>query len=361
MEGVVVNTEFWRGKRVLLTGHTGFKGSWLSLWLQKCGAVVTGYALPPPPEVESLFELASVGDQMESVFADIRNLEKLQGVMDRVDPEIVFHMAAQPIVRLSYDIPVETFHVNVMGTVHLLEAVRTSKSCRAVVVITSDKCYENREWVWGYRESEPMGGFEPYSASKGCAELVTASYRRSFFESGKSRFIAVGSARAGNVIGGGDFAPYRIVPDLMAAIRKRAPLKVRSPYAIRPWQHVLEPLSGYLLLAEKLWESPKDYAQGWNFGPSLEDTRPVQWIVEKLIELWGGDVTWELDGKPAPHEAHFLTLDSSKARMSLGWKPRWNLEGALKAVVGWNKAYERHEPLRDVVMQQIAAYEALET
>lgn len=357
MEGLVVNVEFWRGKRVLLTGHTGFKGSWLSLWLQKSGAVVAGYALPPP-SVESLFELASVGDQMQSTFADIRNLESLKSVIKRFDPEIVFHLAAQPIVRLSYDSPVETIEVNVMGTVNLLEAVRRSKSCRVVVNVTSDKCYENKEWVWGYRESEAMGGFDPYSSSKGCAELITSAYRRSFFAGGNGRPVAVATARAGNVIGGGDFAMYRIIPDIMTAIRKRATLKIRSPNAIRPWQHVLDPLSGYLLLAEKLWEDPKAYSEGWNFGPSLDDARTVRWIVEKLRELWPEEFAWEIDSEPAPHEAHFLTLDSSKARMKLGWKPRWTLERSLQAIVEWNQAYARHEPLRDVVMQQITAYEA---
>jgi CDP-glucose 4,6-dehydratase len=285
-------------------------------------------------------------------------LEKLQTVVDRFEPEIVFHMAAQPLVRLSYEEPVETFQINVMGTVHLLEAVRESRSCRVVVVVTSDKCYENKEWTWGYRESEPMGGFDPYSGSKGCAELVTAAYRRSYFQGGKGSSAAVATARAGNVIGGGDFAKDRLIPDLMAAIRQRAPLKIRYPNAIRPWQHVLEPLSGYLLLAEKLWNGGNAYTDGWNFGPSLDDTRPVRWIVEKLSELWGGGVSWEIASDPGPHEAHFLTLDSSKARMTLGWKPRWVLGQALEAVVAWNKAYERQESLRDVVLQKIASYEA---
>jgi len=357
MEGLVVNVDFWRGKRVLVTGHSGFKGSWLSLWLQKSGAVVAGYALPPP-SVESLYELASVGGGMQSTFADIRNLESVKGVIKRFEPEVVFHLAAQPIVRLSYDIPVETIETNVMGSTNLLEAVRSSKSCRVVVVITSDKCYENKEWMWGYREGEAMGGHDPYSGSKGCVELITSAYRRSFFEGGNGRPIAVATARAGNVIGGGDFAMYRIIPDIMAAIRRRETLKIRSPNAIRPWQHVLEPLSGYLLLAEKLWENPKEYAEGWNFGPSLDEAKTVRWIVEKLRELWAEEFSWELDTQAAPHEAHFLTLDSSKARMKLGWKPRWNLETTLKVIVEWNEAYARNEPLRDVVMQQITQYEA---
>jgi len=351
-----MNSQFWRNKRVFLTGHTGFKGSWLSLWLQKSGAVVAGYALPPP-SAESLFELASVGNGMESTLADVRNLAELRRSIVRFEPEIVFHLAAQPLVRLSYEEPVTTLEVNVMGTIHLLEAVRATKACRAVVVITSDKCYENKEWEWGYRESEPMGGFDPYSSSKGCAELVTSAYRRSYFESLAGRHVGLASARAGNVIGGGDFARDRLIPDLMAAIQKRMPLKIRYPDAIRPWQHVLEPLSGYLALAEKLWAHPREFSEGWNFGPSLDDTRPVRWIVEKLSELWGGGFSWEIDGQPVPHEARFLTLDSSKARLKLGWRPRWNLGQALDAVVAWNRAYERRESLRDVVAQQIAAYE----
>jgi len=358
VEGLAVNPSFWCGKRVLLTGHTGFKGSWLSLWLQKLGATVAGYALPPAPG-ENLFELASVGERMESVFADIRSLESVQKLVAQFRPEIVFHLAAQPLVRLSYLIPVETYQVNVMGTVNLLEAVRTTGSCRVIVVITSDKCYENREWVWGYRESDPQGGDDPYSSSKGCAELAISAYRKSFFETHRS--VAVASARAGNVIGGGDFSKDRLVPDLMTAIRKCSPLKVRYPNAIRPWQHVLEPLSGYLLLAEKLWGNPQGYSQSWNFGPSLDDARPVRWIVEKVNDLWGEQFSWDLDSEPKLHEAHLLMLDSAKARMMLGWKPRWRLEQALEAVVDWYKAYAKAESLRELVMQQIASYESVDT
>lgn len=354
----MTGSEFWRGKRVLLTGHTGFKGGWLSLWLQKKGAVVAGYALAPA-YTESLFELACVGECMESVVADIRDLDTLKGVVAKVRPEIVFHLAAQPLVRLSYQEPAETFHVNVMGTVNILEAVRASDTCRVVVSITSDKCYENREWVWGYRETDPLGGHDPYSSSKGCAEIVNAAYRRSFFDVPGARSVALATARAGNVIGGGDFSKDRLVPDIMAAIVKGKSLDIRSPDAVRPWQHVLEPLSGYMLLAERLWDQPKEHAQSWNFGPAVEDFRPVRWMVERLIELYGERVRWQLDSAPTVHEATTLTLDSTKARVSLGWKPRWTLDEALSAIVSWYKAYQRGEPMRDVVLRQIAAYETM--
>lgn len=350
--------QFWPNRRVLITGHTGFKGSWFSLWLHKLGAEVAGYALPPSP-TESLFELAGVGEQVQSVFADIRNSEKLEALFDSFCPEIVFHLAAQPLVRLSYAIPAETYDVNVMGTVRLLEAARKCPSCRVIVIVTSDKCYENKEWTWGYRECDPMGGADPYSSSKGCAELVTAAYRRSFFDAGQrgSRKIGLASARAGNVIGGGDFSKDRIIPDFMTAITRGSPLIVRNPDAIRPWQHVLEPLSGYLLLAEKLWADPAAYSDGWNFGPSPADIQPVRWIVDRLCERWDGHIGWEVDTGPKPHEAHLLMLDSAKARMLLGWNPRWVLEQALRAVVEWQKAYVGGESLRGITVRQIDLYQ----
>jgi CDP-glucose 4,6-dehydratase len=295
---------------------------------------------------------------MESVIGDVRDLETLQGLLERFRPEVVFHLAAQPLVRLSYLEPVETFHVNVMGTVNLLEAVRRTEHCRVVVSITSDKCYENREWVWGYRETDPLGGHDPYSASKACAEIVNSAYRRSFFEARQHSVIGIATARAGNVIGGGDFSKDRLVPDIMTAITKGKPLNIRSPGAIRPWQHVLEPLAGYLLLAEKLWSEPKSLAQSWNFGPPSEDFRTVQWMVKKLNECWGEGVSWKVDDAPQVHEANTLTLDSTKARVHLGWKPRWTLDRALEAIVSWYKAYQRREPLHDVVLEQIADYEA---
>jgi CDP-glucose 4,6-dehydratase len=357
LEGMVLSA-FWSGKRVLVTGHTGFKGSWLSVWLHEMGAKVAGFALPPGPGT-SLFELASVGEHLEeSIYADICNLTLLNELMDRFRPEIVLHLAAQSLVRESYSRPIETYRVNVLGTANMLEAIRINNSCRAVVVVTSDKCYENSEWVWGYRESDPLGGYDPYSSSKGCAELVTGAYRRSFFETLESRAMGVASARAGNVIGGGDFAKDRLVPDLIAAAVTGKSMRVRNPEAVRPWQHVLEPLSGYLLLAERLWGDPKRYSQSWNFGPPPEGARSVRWILDRLTESLGGRISWEIDGQPTPHEAHLLTLDSSKARVQLGWQPRWTLERALNATVEWYKAYERHEHISDVLKQQIASYES---
>lgn len=352
-----MNPQFWRGRRVLVTGHTGFKGGWLSLWLQQLGADVLGYSLPPPGS-ESLFALAAVGEHMQSVLADVRDAARLRDAIGDFRPEIVFHLAAQPLVRQSYLQPVETFDVNVMGTVHVLEAVRDEASCRVVINITSDKCYENREWVWGYRESDPLGGHDPYSSSKGCAELVTAAYRRSFFQKSLGRQVGVASVRAGNVIGGGDFSKDRIVPDIMTAVRTGTALRVRNPDAVRPWQHVLEPLHGYLLLAERLWENPAQYADGWNFGPTHEGIQPVRWIVSKLSEYSGDRLTWQIDTAEKPHEAQLLMLDSTKARQKLGWEPRWTLEHALLAVAEWFDAYEHGDAMRHVTLRQIAAHQS---
>lgn len=350
------SSSFWNGKRILLSGHTGFKGSWMSLWLQKMGALVSGYALAPADGV-SLFKLAAVADGMyASTYEDIRNLDRLSDVIGLFRPEIVFHFAAQPLVRVSYVQPAETFQVNVMGTVNMLEAVRRTRSCRVMVMITSDKCYENKEWVWGYREGDPLGGYDPYSSSKACAELAVAAYRQSFFGA-KGNTVAIASARAGNVIGGGDFSKDRLVPDAMAAMLSGKSLRVRCPAAIRPWQHVLEPLSGYLLLAERLWHSPAQYVGSWNFGPPGEDAKSVGWVLERLSTLLGG-LSWEVDASPTSHEAHLLTLDSAKARVTLGWTPRWTLDAALQAVVEWYLAYKRHANLRDLVLRQIASYEA---
>ena len=349
--------DFWRGKRVFMTGHTGFKGSWLSLWLQNLGADLTGYALKPPT-TPSLFEVAGVGDSMRSIIADIRDPETLARAMVEARPEIIIHMAAQPLVHYSYQAPVETYATNVMGTVHLLEAVRQTGTVRAVLNVTSDKCYENREWLWGYRENEAMGGYDPYSSSKGCAELVTSAYRNSFFNPAKhhEHAVAIATARAGNVIGGGDWAADRLVPDILRAIESGQPVNIRSPNAIRPWQHVLEPLSGYLALAEKLTSEGPAFAEGWNFGPNDEDAKPVQWIVEQLTARWGESATWQLDGKPQRHEAHYLKLDCSKAKARLDWHPRWNLPETLGHIIDWHKARLAGDNMREFSLQQIELY-----
>lgn len=352
-----MNAIFWQGKRVFLTGHTGFKGSWLSLWLQQLGAVVTGYALQPPTN-PSLFEIANVGHGMRSIIGDVRDAESLKRAMSDASPEIVIHMAAQPLVRYSYANPVETYATNVMGLVHLLEAVRATPGIRSIVNVTSDKCYENKEWLWGYRENEPMGGYDPYSNSKGCAELVTAAYRNSYFNPAKyaEHDIAIASARAGNVIGGGDWAGDRLIPDIMHAITQGNPANIRNPHAIRPWQHVLEPLSGYLLLAQKLYEEGAGYAEGWNFGPNDEDAKPVQWIVERLTQAWGEGASWALDGGEHPHEAHYLKLDCSKSKMRLDWYPKWHLEDALGTIIDWHRAHREGKDMHELMLHQIGAY-----
>jgi len=352
-----MNAAFWQGKRVLVTGHTGFKGSWLSLWLQSMDAKVVGYALQPPTN-PSLFEAAKVASGMTSIIGDIRDLEHLRKVFAEHQPEIVIHMAAQPLVRYSYIEPVETYSTNVMGTVNLLEAVRSTKSVKAVVNVTTDKCYENREWAWGYRENEAMGGYDPYSSSKGCAELVTAAYRNSYFHPEKyiEHGVAIASGRAGNVIGGGDWADDRLIPDIMRAITEGKPVHIRNPHAIRPWQHVLEPLSGYLILAQSLYEDGAISAEGWNFGPNDEDAKPVQWIVEKLTQSWGEGASWVIDGGEHPHEAHYLKLDCSKAKSRLDWHPRWRLDEALGAIVSWQKSYNSGQEIREVTLKQIQSY-----
>lgn len=341
-----------------MTGHTGFKGSWLCLWLHALGAEIFGYALDPPTE-PNLFELARVGELVDSSVADVRDLDRLKTEMVKAAPEIVIHMAAQPLVRDSYKIPVDTYAVNVMGTVHLLEAVRCCSSVRAVVNVTTDKVYENREWVWGYRENEPFGGYDPYSNSKACSELVTAAYRSSYFnprDYGKHG-VALASARAGNVIGGGDWATDRLIPDVIRAILAGEPVRIRNPHAIRPWQHVLEPLSGYLLLAQRLYEEGARYGEGWNFGPEEKDARPVEWLVRHICNLWGDDASYEIDKGDHPHEAHYLKLDCSKAGAELGWRPRWSLDAALENIVSWTKTYRDGGDLRRACLAQIEAYE----
>jgi CDP-glucose 4,6-dehydratase len=350
-----VSSGFWRSKRVFLTGHTGFKGSWLSLWLQSLGAKVHGYALNPPT-TPSLFDVANVGKGMASShIADIRDAEQLRKAMQDAQPEIVFHLAAQPLVRYSYAQPVETYAVNVMGTVHLLEAARATPSVKAVVNVTSDKCYENQERMDGYREDEAMGGYDPYSSSKGCAELVTAAYRRSYFEAAN---IALASVRAGNVIGGGDWAADRLIPDALRAIAENRPVVIRNPQAVRPWQHVLEPLGGYLTLAEKLFLNGETFTEAWNFGPDDEDAKPVQWIIDRFTQQWGGGASWQRDHADHPHEAHYLKLDCSKARTRLGWQSKWILTQALEKIIAWHKAHDGGADMREFSLKQIAAFQA---
>ncbi len=348
-----INQHFWQGKRVFLTGHTGFKGGWLSLWLQSMGAEVHGYALNPPTE-PNLFNTAEIYKGMSgSEIADIRNAEKLQNAMHKANPQIVFHLAAQPLVRYSYAQPTETYAINVMGTVNLLDAVRKTPSVKAVVNVTTDKCYENHEWVWGYRENDPIGGFDPYSSSKGCAELITAAYRQSYLE---PMGIAVASARAGNVIGGGDWAADRLIPDFLRALDAGEVLKIRSPHSIRPWQHVLEPLSGYLMLAEQLCTEGTSFAEAWNFGPLDEDACTVQWIVEQMAKI-RHDVNWQCDDMQQPHEANYLKLDSSKARCQLGWQSKWRLETALNKTIEWHQAWRDKQNMRVITLAQIAEYD----
>lgn len=351
-----MNPSFWYGKKVFLTGHTGFKGSWMSLWLQQLRAEVTGYALAPST-TPSLYDVAHVAQGMTSIIGDIREGAMLADAMRQAAPEIVIHMAAQPLVRRSYVDPVETYSTNVMGTVHLLEAVRQTPSVRAVVNVTTDKCYENKEWIWGYRENEPMGGFDPYSSSKGCAELITAAYRNSFFNASQHP-VALATARAGNVIGGGDWADDRLIPDILRAIQAGLPVNIRNPHATRPWQHVLEPVSGYLALAAKLYIQGPAFAEAFNFGPAEEDVKPVQWIVEQLTQQWGAGASWQLDEGAHPHEARYLKLDCSKARTALGWSPRWNLGQALQAITTWHKAHHHDQDMRAVCLHQIKEYSA---
>lgn len=350
---MAVQAEFWQGKRVFLTGHTGFKGSWLGLWLQSMGATLHGYALPPPTN-PSLFDEARVGQGMTQTIADIRDLGSLQKAMTDFSPDIVIHMAAQPLVRLSYHEPVETYATNVMGTVHVLEAARNTPSVRAIVNVTTDKCYENKEWAWGYRENEPMGGHDPYSSSKGCAELVTSAYRQSFLHATGAPALA--SARAGNVIGGGDWALDRLVPDILRAFERNEAVVIRNPHATRPWQHVLEPLSGYLMLAEKLYYEGAKWAEAWNFGPHEDDARPVQWIVEHMVGAWGNGASWQLDDGHHPHEANYLKLDIAKARTRLEWHPHWNLATALAHITTWHHAWLNKQDVRELCIRQIAQY-----
>ena len=348
-----VDASFWKGKKVFLTGHTGFKGSWLSLWLQNMGALVKGYSLEPNT-TPNLFTEARVDENIESEIGDIRDLTQISKSIFDFKPDILIHMAAQPLVRLSYQKPVETYTINVIGTVNVLEAARKCSNLKAIVSVTSDKCYENKEWEWGYRENEPMGGHDPYSSSKGCAELVTSAYRRSFFSSEDTASLA--SARAGNVIGGGDWAEDRLIPDILKAFEKSEPVVIRNPLSIRPWQHVLEPLSGYLVLAQELFLNGNKFSGGWNFGPKDEDCKPVSWILDKMVENWGDDASWSLDNENNPHEADFLKLDCSKASNRLKWDPKWNLQLTLESIVDWHQLYINGGDLKKQCLKEINNY-----
>ncbi|HLB22156.1 MAG TPA: CDP-glucose 4,6-dehydratase [Solirubrobacteraceae bacterium] len=348
-----VDPAFWRGRRVLITGHSGFKGAWLALWLQSLGARVTGFSANSPTD-PSMYQLARVGEEMESLDGDVCEPDAIAAAVAASEPDVVLHMAAQALVRRAFEQPRDTYATNVMGTVNLLDAVRRHPDrVRAVVVVTTDKCYENREWEWGYREDEPIGGHDPYASSKGCAELVTSAYRRSYFSDPGGPRVA--SARAGNVIGGGDWGEDRLVPDIMRAALAGEPVRVRNPNSIRPWQHVLNPLSGYLVLAQALCKSP-EHATGWNFGPADEDARPVGWIVERMAELWPDELRWVLDEGPHPHEARYLKLDSSRAKGRLGWRPPVELDMALRSIVDWYQALRGGADMRAFTLGQIEAF-----
>jgi CDP-glucose 4,6-dehydratase len=354
----MIDRTFWINKRVFITGHTGFKGSWLCLWLNSLGAQVHGYALDPPTD-PSLFELASVKGIVRSTIADVRDNASFIRAMRDARPDIAIHMAAQPLVRDSYKVPAETYAINVMGTVHFFEAVRNCSSVKAVINVTTDKCYENREWIWGYRENEPLGGYDPYSNSKACSELVTSAYRSSFFNprDHAGHGVSIASARVGNVIGGGDWAVDRIVPDCIRALLAGEKVQVRNPHAIRPWQHVLEPLAGYLILAQRLFQEGPAFAEAWNFGPDDAEAQPVDRLVQSLCAKWGNGTAWTVDAGTHPHEAHYLKLDCSKAKARLGWTPRWSLDKALDSIVEWTKAYQQKKDVRQACLAQIIEYQ----
>jgi CDP-glucose 4,6-dehydratase len=347
----MIDQEFWIGKRVFVTGHTGFKGSWLSLWLNHLGCSVKGYALDPPTST-SLFDAAKIDKLIDSKIGDIRDQESLHKSMVSFNPDILIHMAAQPLVRLSYDEPIETYEVNVMGTAKVLEVARNCPHLKAIINITTDKCYENVGFDKSYNETDPMGGFDPYSSSKGCAELVAASYRRSFLN---DLGIGVASVRAGNVIGGGDWAGDRLIPDILRSFELNKAVVVRNPKATRPWQHVLEPLSGYLLLAQKLYNNQEEYSGGWNFGPDEKDIKPVHWILDQMIPYWP-NASWSLDDNLNPHEASFLKLNISKARKKLNWKPIWELDKTLERIINWHRAWKNQEDVQLLCLTEIEEY-----
>lgn len=356
----MIDRSFWKNRKVFITGHTGFKGSWLCLWLHALRAEVTGYALKPPTD-PSLFELCKIDDLVKSVIADVRDGKELAKAMAGANPEIVIHMAAQPLVRDSYKVPTETYAINVMGTVNLFEAVRNCKTVKAVINVTTDKCYENQEWIWGYRENDALGGYDPYSSSKACSELVTSAYRNSYFNLAdyQRHGVGIASARAGNVIGGGDWATDRLLPDCVRSVLQGDKIMIRNPRAIRPWQHVLEPLSGYLSLAQRLHEDGSRFSEAWNFGPDDSDVKPVEWLVEVFCTIWGDGAFYEIDSREHPHEAYHLKLDCAKAKMKLDWHPRWNLENALESIVAWTRAYQAGKDLRETCLNQIAEYQKI--
>lgn len=347
----MITSKFWKNKKVFLTGHTGFKGSWMAMWLSYLGANVKGYSLKEPTN-PSLFVEANVKELIDSEINDIRDYDRLNSSIKKFSPDIVFHMAAQPIVRASYIIPIETYHTNVIGTANLLYASSLADNTKAVVNITTDKCYENKELDIGYKETDPMGGYDPYSSSKGCAELVTSSFRESYF---KNKNIGIASVRAGNVIGGGDWAEDRLIPDILRSFELNKPVLIRNPSATRPWQHVLEPLSGYLLLAQKLYEEPLKYSEGWNFGPDYKDVKPVNYILDHMVDLWPGS-SWEIDSSINPHEAKLLKLDITKAKSKLNWNPTWDIDITLEKIVKWHISWINKNNMQDYCMKEIKTF-----
>ena len=349
----MINGDFWSGKRVLVTGHTGFKGAWLCIWLRELGALVSGFSLKPTTS-PALYDLAKLGETITSHMGDIRSEAAIRQVIRTAEPEILIHMAAQPLVRASYADPVTTYATNVMGTVHVLEAAREVESVKVVINVTSDKCYENREWVWAYRESDAMGGYDPYSSSKGCAELVTSAYRRSFLT---DTGIALASARSGNVIGGGDWSAGRIVPDLLRAVETGESIDIRNPEAVRPWQHVLEPLAGYLILAQKLLEDESRYADAWNFGPSENSAIPVRELARRLFNLLESEAGWKDSSQASPYESQLLRLDVSKAKQGLGWEPLWSIDDTLEKVAEWHRGWRSKVDIESLCIGQIDAYQ----
>ena len=364
MENLAGNSSlsgFWRGRRVFLTGHTGFKGGWLALWLAHLGANVRGYALDPSTD-PNLFTVGHVGKAIEDIRGDIRDGERLDHSMREFRPEVVFHLAAQPLVRHSYEDPIGTYETNVIGTARVLDAVRRTPSVRGVVSVTTDKCYENKEWVWPYRECDPLGGYDPYSSSKACAEIVSAAYRQSYFPVDKlsEHGVAVATARAGNVIGGGDWSADRLIPDLIRGFLSGEPVRIRRPHAIRPWQHVLEPVYGYIRLAEELTAggpAAARFATAYNFGPGEDDSQPVSWIAQRMTNFWGNGASWVLDEDHGPHEAGYLRLDASRARRDLAWTPRLRLETALEWLVEWYRTWQSSpSTMNDFTLSQIARY-----